>query len=180
MPRPKRQRPSWLPKWIPFKDGRYLGLARQTILAWLSVFLAFFFFVFTVSYAAERSRLSRLQLVRSSRSNTILILRILSEAASIFLASTIYSTFEVVQWVLISRPGGIRLAQFLALQSSTGPLGLIALFWGKGLPPSQWPMKPRLMSFLRLMAQLTVPVLGVLIMSMVKSLAEEALTETHR
>ena len=166
MARPKRQRPLWLPKWIPFKDGRYLGLAKQTILAWVSALLSLFFFTLTVSYAAEKTKLSRLEFVRSSRSNTLLILHVLSEVASVFLDITIYSTFEVVQWVLISRPGGIRLAQFLALQSSTGPLGLISLVMGKGLPSKQWPVKPRVMALLRLVARLTVPVLAVLIMSM--------------
>lgn len=82
------------------------------------------------------------------------------------LGSTIYSTFELVQWVLISRPDGVRLPQYLALQSGTGPLGLLVLALGKGLPARQWPMKPRIMSLLRLIAELVVPVAGVLIMSM--------------
>lgn len=167
MPRPKRQRPAWLPNWVPFKDGRYLGLARQTILAWASAILALSFFLLTVCYASERSSISHLKFVRSSRSNTILVLRILSEAAALFLSATIHSTFEVVQWVLISRPGGIRLSQYLALQSSTGPLGLIALALGAGLSPAQWPFSPRVLSLLRLLAELTVPVLGVLIMGRV-------------
>lgn len=110
--------------------------------------------------------MSRVEFVHSSGSNTILILRILSEAAGVFLAGSIYSTFEVVQWVLISRPDGIKIPQFLALQSSTGLLGLIILALGRGLPPSQWPMTPRLLALLRLIAGLTIPVLGVLIMSM--------------
>ncbi|KAF2786287.1 hypothetical protein K505DRAFT_380369 [Melanomma pulvis-pyrius CBS 109.77] len=165
MPRHHRQRPSWLPAWIPYKDGRYLGLARQTILAWSSTILALTFFLMTVSYATEKSRFSNVKFVHTSRSNTILVLRILSEAAGIFLASTIYSTFEVVQWVLISRPGGIQFPQFLALQSSTGPLGLMVLAFGKGLPPHQWGMKPRIMSLIRLIAEVAVPVLGVLVMS---------------
>ncbi|KAF2272163.1 uncharacterized protein EI97DRAFT_462174 [Westerdykella ornata] len=167
MPRPKRQRPAWLPTWIPFKDGRYLGLARQTILAWTSAFLAVSFFALTVLYAAGRSKISQLEFVRYSRSNTILILRILSEAAALFLASTIHATFDVVQWVLISHPDGMRLPDFLALQSSTGPLGLILLASGHGLPPEQWPLKPRMLSLIRLLAELTVPVVGVLVMSVV-------------
>ncbi|KAF2115423.1 hypothetical protein BDV96DRAFT_646421 [Lophiotrema nucula] len=169
MPRHKRQRPSWLPRWVPYKDGRYLGLARQTILAWSSTVLALSFFLMTVAYAAEKSKFSKVKFVHASRSNTILVLRILSEIAGVFLAGSIYSTFEVVQWVLISRPEGIRLPQFLALQSSTGPLGLLVLALGKGLPASQWPMMPRYMSLLRLMGEFAVPVLGVLIMSNVNT-----------
>lgn len=165
MPRPKRQRPAWLPRWVPFKDGRLLGLARQTVLAWISTILALSFFSLTISYATERSRFSHLRFVHSSRSNTILVLRVLSEAAGVFLAGTIHSTFEVVQWVLISRPNGIRLPQFLALQSSTGPLGLMILAAGRGLPASQWPMNARIMALLRLIAELTIPVLGILVMS---------------
>ncbi|KAF2730899.1 hypothetical protein EJ04DRAFT_579546 [Polyplosphaeria fusca] len=169
MPRPKRQRPSWLPRWIPYKDGRYLGLARQTLLAWSSTVLALAFFLMTIAYVTEKSRLSKARFVHSSRSNTILVLRVLSEAAGVFLAGSIYSTFEVVQWLLISRPEGIRLPQFLALQSSTGPLGLLVIAFGKGLSAGEWPMGPRIMSLLRLMAELTVPVLGVVIMSNVNT-----------
>jgi hypothetical protein len=165
MPRPKRQRPAWLPPWVPFKEGRYLGLAKQTILAWVSLILALAFFLLTVSYAAKKSSISDLKFVLCSRSNTILVLRLLSEAAALFLSATIHSTFELAQWVLISRPGGIRLSQYLALQSGTGPLGLIVLALGGGLPLGHWPMKPRALSLARLLAELTVPVLGVLIMS---------------
>jgi hypothetical protein len=108
---------------------------------------------------------SSVKFVHSSRSNTILVLRILSEFAAVFHAATIHSTFEVVQWMFVSRPGGIRLPQFLALQSNTGPLGLMSLALGAGLPPNQWPMAPRLISLLRLIAECTVSVLGVLVMS---------------
>ena len=166
MPRPKRQRPVWLPACIPFKDGRFLGLAKQTVLAWFSATLALIFFALTLSYATEKTRLSYMTFVHVSSSNTILVLRVLSEAAGVFLGATIHSTFEVVQWVLISRPDGIQLPQFLALQSSTGPLGLLVLAFGRGLPLCQWPIAPRLMSLLRLIAELTVPVLGILVMSM--------------
>ncbi|KAF2661767.1 hypothetical protein K491DRAFT_385636 [Lophiostoma macrostomum CBS 122681] len=169
MARPKRQRPTWLPAFIPFKDGRFLGLARQTVLGWSSAILALVFFALTLSYATEKTRLSYLTFIHASSANTILVLRVLSEAAGVFLAATIYSTFEVVQWVLISRPDGIQLPQFLALQSSTGPLGLLVLAFGKGLPTSQWPMTPRIMSLIRLIAELTVPVLGILVMSNVNT-----------
>lgn len=165
MPRPKRQRPRWLPKWVPFKDGRYLGLAKQTLLAWTSTLLAVGFFCLTVTFAFGSSRLSKSRIFYSSQSNTILVLRIFSEAAGLFLAGTVHSTFEIVQWVLVSRPEGIHFPQFLALQPSTGPLGLIAIALGRGLPPSQWPFPPRLMSMLRLMAEVSIPLLGVLIMS---------------
>ncbi|KAF2001361.1 hypothetical protein P154DRAFT_521758 [Amniculicola lignicola CBS 123094] len=172
MPRPKRQRPLWLPAWVPFKDGRVLGLAKQTVLAWSSAALATVFFTLTVSYATEKSQFSKVKFVHSSRPNTLLVLRVLSEIASVFLAATIYSTFEVVQWVLISRPDGIRLPQFLALQSSTGPLGLLALALGYGLPASKWPWNSRILSLIRLLAEVAVPVLGVFVMSNVNTHVE--------
>ena len=165
MPRPKRQRPKWLPRWVPFKEGRVLGLAKQTLLSWISLILALFFFAWTVAYASKKSGLSDLKFVYESKSKTILVLRVLSEAASLFLATTIHSTFEVVQWVLTSRTDGVGLSQFLALQSSTGPLGLIVLALGRGLPAREWPMKARLMAMLRLLAEVTIPVLAVLVMS---------------
>ncbi|KAH7378281.1 hypothetical protein BKA66DRAFT_148319 [Pyrenochaeta sp. MPI-SDFR-AT-0127] len=165
MPRLKRRRPSWLPAWIPYKDGRYLGLARQTILAWTSTILALIFFSMTISYAIGSSRLSRSELLYASESRTILILRVFSEAAGLFLAGTVHSTFEVVQWILISRPEGISLPQLLALQPSTGPLGLLVIASGRNLPPSQWPLGPRLTSILRLMSEVAIPLLGVVIMS---------------
>jgi hypothetical protein len=165
MPRSRRQRPAWLPSWVPYKDGRYLGLARQTILAWSSTILATAFFLMTVAYATRTARMSSTSFVHASQSNTILVLRILSEAHGVFLAGSVYSVFEVVQWVLISRPEGIQLPQFLALQSSTGPLGLLAIVSGQGLSTGEWPMKPRVMGLLRLVAQAIVPLTGVLIMS---------------
>jgi len=165
MPRSRRQRPAWLPSWVPYKDGRYLGLAKQTILAWSSTILATAFFLMTVAYATRTARLSSESFMHASQSNTILVLRVLSEAHGVFLAGAVYSTFEVVQWVLVSRPEGIQLPQFLALQSSTGPLGLLAIVLGQGLPADEWPMKPRVMSLLRLVAQAIVPLTGVLIMS---------------
>lgn len=165
MPRHRRQRPAWLPAWVPYKDGRYLGLARQTILAWSSTLLAMAFFLMTIAYATRTGRFPRPHFVHASQSSTILILRILSEAHGIFLAGSVYSTFEVMQWVLISRAEGLQLPQFLALQSSTGPLGLMAIALGKGLPPGDWPMRPRLMSLLRLIAQAVVPLTGVMVMS---------------
>jgi hypothetical protein len=165
MPRNRRQRPGWLPSWIPYKDGRYLGLARQTILAWSSTFLAIAFFFMTIAYATRTARMSSVSFVHASQSNTILVLRVLSEAHGVFLAGSVYSTFEVVQWMLISRPEGIQLPQLLALQSSTGPLGLLAIVFGQGLPADEWPKKPRLTSLLRLIAQAIVPLTGVLIMS---------------
>jgi hypothetical protein len=165
MPRNRRQRPTWLPSWVPYKDGRYLGLARQTILAWSSTILATAFFLMTVAYATRSAHSSNVSFVHASQSNTILVLRILSEAHGIFLAGSVYSTFEVVQWVLISRPEGIRLPQFLALQSSTGPLGLLTIVFGQGLPMGEWTMAPRLTSLLRMVAQAVVPLTGVLIMS---------------
>lgn len=123
------------------------------------------FFLMTVSYATQKSRFSSIKFVHSSRSNTIMVLRILSEAASLFLAGSVHSTFEVVQWVLISRPEGIHFPQFLALQSSTGPLGLLMIALGRGLPKSEWPMKPRFLSLLRLIAEAAIPLVGVLVMS---------------
>ncbi|KAF2676298.1 hypothetical protein K458DRAFT_410522 [Lentithecium fluviatile CBS 122367] len=169
MPRHFRQRPTWLPAWVPYKDGRYLGLARQTLLAWSSTILATAFFFMTVAYATRKSRLTSVSFVHASQSSTIMTLRVLSEAAGIFLACSVYSTFEVVQWVLISQAKGMCLPQFLALQSSTGPLGLLSIALGQGLPKCEWPMKPRLMSLLRLVAQAAVPLIGVLIMSRVST-----------
>ena len=101
MPRHKRQRPSWLPAWVPYKDGRYVGLARQTLLAWLSTILALVFFLMTVSYATEKSKLSKSKYVRNSRSSTILILRVLSEIAGVFLAASIWLVcqYKVHLWL---------------------------------------------------------------------------------
>lgn len=165
MPRHKRQRPSWLPTYVLFKDGRILGLARQTNLAWIATFMALSFFLITISYATEKSRISELKSVRESRSRTIFVLRILSEIAGVFMAATMHSTFEVVQWVLVSRAEGIKFPQLLALQSSTGLLGLLVLALGRELPIRELPLTPRIMSLMRLISETSVPVLGVLIMS---------------
>lgn len=157
-----RKRPAWLPLWIPFRNGRVLGLARQTILAWVSAALALIFFIMTVALATNKAPHS---ILFRSKSRPILVLRILSEAAGVFLGATIHSTFEVIQWLKISRPDGISLPEFLAFQLNTGGLGLLVLVLGRGLPVSKWPRNSRLTGLCRLFAEFVVPSLGILIMS---------------
>jgi hypothetical protein len=147
MPRNLRQRPAWLPSWVPYKDGRYLGLAKQTIIC--------------DRHGPNLTREVRTCLAIQYHPGPSRSLRSAWRLSCCLRLCVIRSC----SMALISRPEGIQLPQFLALQWSTGPLGLLAIASGQGLPAAEWPMKPRLMSLLRLVAQAVVPSTGVLIMS---------------
>ena len=87
----------------------------------------------TICYAYETLSFTRIRYIQSSSSKTILILRILSEAAGVFLGPTMRSTLKVIQWIKISRPDGLIFPECLALRASTDQLWLLVLALGRGL-----------------------------------------------
>jgi hypothetical protein len=65
--------------------------------------------------------------VKLSASNSILVLRILSEANTILLAVLASTALEYIQWTLTSRKFGSSLLAFLSLDSGTGVMKLFQL-----------------------------------------------------
>jgi uncharacterized integral membrane protein len=137
-------------------------------LAWSSALLTIVFLILTSVYASRVTAPSHLRFLYSCSANTIFVLSILSGLTGLFLAATIASTFERVQWLLISRKGGLLLSRYLSLQAGTGVIGLLTLTVGRG---HAWRSTVRLWSAIRLGSLVLVPIMGILIMSESDSLA---------
>jgi hypothetical protein len=144
--------------------SRFTRMTRsimQIQMAWLLAVLTLVLLALTTLYAAQASLTSQKHVVFSSRSDAIFVLRALSELTGVMLAATIATTFESVQWLYVAQKGGVRLADYLALQAGTGIMGLLALAVGREVPN----ITTRVLSIVRLVSIVLVPVLGVLIMS---------------
>ena len=164
-PSPPRQ-----PKSRPVKEGQWKSASatkrlgnffkpiKQIPLTWLGALGAVALFVLTTQYAMTATLGRGASWSHMTQSRAILLLRVLSEATSLFLGATIVSSLERLQWMLTSRFKGLSLPSIVALQSGTGVRGMLALTIGFG-----W--GTRLFSVIRLCLKLIVPVLAVLIMS---------------
>ena len=73
----------------------------------------------------------------------------------------IAATFKRVQWLRVVQKDGVRLADYLALQVGTGMIGLLALTARRGVLN----VTTQVLSTVRLVSIVLIPVLGVLIMS---------------
>jgi hypothetical protein len=131
-------------------------------LAWLWVLLTTIFLLLTLLHCSQLPIKSRMHILYSSSSKNIFILSVLSGLTGVFLAASIAASLENIKWTLISRNSGLRLSRFLALQPSTGVVGLLHLALGWHLP---WASTTRVWSWIRLIALVLVPGLGILIMS---------------
>ena len=136
--------------------------SRIAGLAWLTAIITTCLLTLTSLYASDVLVASPLRLIYSSSSNTIFVLSVLSSLTGLLLAATIAMTFEQLQWLLISRDGGLRLSLFLSLQPGTGVMGLLTLMAGKGLGLSS---STRFWATVRMAAILLVPISGIVIMS---------------
>ncbi|OAL34938.1 hypothetical protein AYO20_05899 [Fonsecaea nubica] len=132
---------------------------KEIALAWIPACLTVIMLVLTALYAL-RPGLWKSDFINSSPSNAIFVLRALSEVTGFLLAITVASAFELLQWLLTVREGGIPLAEFLCLQQGTGILGLIQITAGPNFR-----VGTRFWGALRLLAVASLPILGVLIMS---------------
>lgn len=72
----------------------------------------------------------------TSSSNAILILRSMTEACALLLATLVVVVVEDLQWALASRPQGVGLLHFIGLDSGTGVWGLLRL-----LATADWKQK---------------------------------------
>jgi len=127
--------------------------------AWTALLFTIGFMILTLVYASNATAASHIQFLYNSSSKTIFVLSILSSITGLFLTATIAATFERVQWLLISRPNGLRLTRYLTLQPGTGLMGLLTLLFGRSRAGTKmWAM-------VRMMAIVLVPISSIVIMS---------------
>ena len=144
----------------PPANGSILRPISQLPLTWLGALITVVLFLLTVYYAMTATLGRGAAWLQTSQSRALLLLRVLSEATSIFLTLLIASSLERLQWMLISRKKGLNLPTLFSLEAGTGVLGLLQLLVLKGF--GLW---TRSSSLMRLSFKLVVPVLAVLIMS---------------
>lgn len=125
--------------------------------ACLSAILSLLLLILTIAYASGWIGISGYRSLGSSRSRTILVLRILSELTTMALGITTALTIDRVQWRLFIREKGQPFLSFLGLSPGTGPLGLTQLSTRRGPLFASW----RLWSISRLALLAVLPVLNV-------------------
>ena len=79
---------------------------KQHAGAWVSAVLSLLLLILTIAYACRCLGVSQYQSIASSRSRTILVLRVLSELTTTLLGLTLALTIERVQWHQIVRERG--------------------------------------------------------------------------
>lgn len=121
--------------------------------------LSLLFLVLTVAYASRWIGVSQYRSIGSSRTYTILILRVLSELTTIALGLTVAFTIERLQWHNIVRRKGQPFLSYLSLSQGTGFLGLAKLSFGRGSLTAAW----RWWGVYRLALLAVLPVLNVVI-----------------
>lgn len=143
-------------------NARFLSSVKKSWLVWTAAILTTAFLILTSVFASDVSATSHIKFLYSSSSNSIFALSVLSSFTGLFLGALIASTFEKVQWLLISRQRGLRMTNFLTLQPGTGIMGLLTLLLGRGLDLKS---STRFWAAVRLTSILLVPTLSILIMS---------------
>ncbi|KAF2727751.1 hypothetical protein EJ04DRAFT_581808 [Polyplosphaeria fusca] len=145
-------------------------VARSLSTRWLSACLALALVILTSVYASRSDLLDGRRIIGRSPSDVLLVLRVLSELAGLLLAATIAGTFEEIQWMLVKRNGdhpGMAFTDYLGLQPGTGVCGLFRLAFGGRIPK----LSSRIWSAVKLISMVVVPLLNVVIMSDVNTVA---------
>ncbi|KAK1624096.1 hypothetical protein BDP81DRAFT_484641 [Colletotrichum phormii] len=93
----------------------------------------------------------------ASPSNSILILRVMTELCALVLAALVVVVMEDLQWALASRPGGVSLLHFVGLDAGTGVWGLLRL-----LATAEW--RQKYSSLFRLLVICSIPLPGIILM----------------
>jgi hypothetical protein len=145
-----------LPTPVPRRSRSKL---RQHAGEWVSAVLSLLLLILTIAYASRCIGVSRYQSIGSSRSRTILVLRVLSELTTTMLGLTLALTMERVQWHQILRERGQSFLSFLGLAPGTSILGLAQLLFVKGPCMASW----RWWSLSRLTLIAILPILNVVI-----------------
>lgn len=134
-------------------------LLKQHTGALVCAVLSLLFLVLTVAYASRWIGVSQYRSIGSSRTYTILILRVLSELTTITLGLTVAFTIERLQWHNIVRQKGQPYLSYLGLSPGTGFLGLAKLSFGRGPLTAAW----RWWGAYRLALLAVLPVLNIVI-----------------
>ncbi|KIW69157.1 hypothetical protein PV04_05050 [Phialophora macrospora] len=131
---------------------------RQSAPAWGSACLAIGIYIPTVCYAFGSTGLRHLSFTALNPSNTLLVLRALSELTSLSLVLLIHLSTERALWLLIAQNGGTRLSSFLALCPGSGPWGWIKLLYINA-------GGARRLSWLKLVVVVVPPAMGIVLLS---------------
>ncbi|KAF2472238.1 uncharacterized protein BDR25DRAFT_203498, partial [Lindgomyces ingoldianus] len=100
-------------------------------------------------------------LFTTSSSQSLLVLRVLSEMCTVILYLLVLCIMEDLQWAFASRTNGVGLLGFLSLDAGTRVWGLLRLLCTRTRSPSPH----RRYSFIRLSVLAIVPIPGITIMS---------------
>ena len=146
----------------PAQHWNFPKSAGRQLLAWTSPVLTALFLALTAVYGLQTSAESHVRFLYNKSSHAIFVLSVLSGLTGLFLATTVASAFEKLQWVLVSRKDGLQLSKYLSLQAGTGVMGLLILTVGGGHPILS---STRLWGATRLAAIILIPAIGILIMS---------------
>ncbi|KAF4301717.1 hypothetical protein GTA08_BOTSDO10036 [Botryosphaeria dothidea] len=120
--------------------------------------LAVVMVILTALYSTGSAKsLMKGKIFTTSSSNSILVLRILTELCAVILGALVIVVVEDLQWALASRPGGVSLLHFVGLDSGTGVWGLVRL-----LATADW--RQKYSSAFRLMIILSIPLPGIILM----------------
>jgi hypothetical protein len=104
----------------------------QSKLTWLLAVATAIWLGFTLVYAFATSSVSHPLAFATDATTATRNLRILSEGVTLSLTALIGSSAGIVMWAAASSRRGITLSTWLAMSTSTGPLGLLSLFgWKK-------------------------------------------------
>jgi hypothetical protein len=126
---------------------------------WVSAVLSLLLLILTIAYASRCIGVSQYQSIGSSRSRTILVLRVLSELTTTMLGLTLALTMERMQWHQIVRERGQPFLSFLGLAPGTSMFGLAKLSFVEGPCMASW----RWWSVSRLILLAILPILNVVI-----------------
>lgn len=113
-------------RWSRFRAGHPIFQIPGT---WLAAGFSIALFVLTVLYAFSTTSLLRFHLSSISATNTVFVLRILSEATAFCMIGMIDGALERLQWMLLSTETGIKFLDYVALNQGTAKWGLINLIF---------------------------------------------------
>lgn len=157
---------------------KYPALAKAWLLAgftaiWIALTVLFAWAV----YASPESQVAQ-KFIPSSSSDTLAVLRFLSEGVAIFLTALVAIALELFMWGLAGRPGGVSVSTLLGMSHTTGLSGLLRLLrWApvrsRGvhdrhhlLAIIRFVIHSHSCLYLSLLCFILVPLMGIIILSL--------------
>lgn len=136
------------------------GRQESKALLLIAPLLALTFYLLAILYAWHPEYVSRLHWVGGSPANALRLLAILSGIASPLITLCIGQALNDLRLLLLSRPNGLNLMDFLALQQGIGVGGLWDIIRLRHLPR----LSPKAWALGKCVSMLVVPILNILIL----------------